>query len=118
MKQKKERPRLRRLIFTLSLVVFVIQLINFLIFSGVLIFLAESGRLGEVNSFNRALPLLFAAVTSLPVGTLLAMVMVRIPLRGVNALVHGMERLADGHFDERISLEMCIRDRSELRWLF
>ena len=71
MKQKKERPRLRRLIFTLSLVVFVIQLINFLIFGGVLIFLAESGRLGEVNSFNRALPLLFAAVTSLPVGTLL-----------------------------------------------
>ena len=62
MKQKKERPRLRRLIFTLSLVVFVIQLINFLIFGGVLIFLAESGRLGEVNSFNRALPLLFAAV--------------------------------------------------------
>ena len=104
MKQKKERPRLRRLIFTLSLVVFVIQLINFLIFGGVLIFLAESGRLGEVNSFNRALPLLFAAVTSLPVGTLLAMVMVRIPLRGVNALVHSMERLADGHFDERISL--------------
>ena len=102
---KKGRPRLlRRLILTLSLMVFVIQFVNLLFFGSALAFLAETGRLGEIDSFGRTVPILLMALVSLPMGALMALALARIPLRGVDTLVNGMERLAGGQFDERIDL--------------
>lgn len=52
----------------------------------------------------KAAPLLMCALASLPIGTLICFIVIRLPMQPVKKLLEGMTQLANGHYDERIDL--------------
>lgn len=101
---KLRRPKFSWIVLRFSLIVFITLGVNFVIFGAVVAFLAETGRLGTMDSVGRTLPVLFAAVASLSIGAVLAIGMVRVQMRWIPQLLRGMKRLSEGHYDERVDL--------------
>ena len=94
----------RQLWLIFSFCIFCILAITISIFLTTMLVLAQMGYLTDINSASQSLPIIFSAIASLPIGALLTMVLVHIPLKPVNRLVNGMKRLSQGHFDERVEL--------------
>ncbi len=88
------------LIFTLC--VFVILVITLGVFFAIVLVLAQMGRLSDITSAGQTLPILFSLIASLPIGTALTLVFIRIPLKPMYKVIEGMNRLASGHFDHRV----------------
>jgi len=94
----------RQLWLIFSFCIFCILAITISIFLTTVLVLAQMGYLTDITSASQSLPIIFSAIASLPIGALLTMVLVHIPLKPVNRLVNSMKRLSEGHFDERVEL--------------
>ena len=104
MKKLRIKNPNRQLWLIFSFCIFCILAITISIFLTTVLVLAQMGYLTDINSASQSLPIIFSAIASLPIGALLTMVLVHIPLKPVNRLANGMKRLAEGHFDERVEL--------------
>ena len=87
----------------LALCVFCILCITILIFASV-VMIYEQTNLLALFDYSVLLLLALSAVASLAIGTALTPLILRIPLKPISRLKEGMNRLAGGHFDERIDL--------------
>ena len=101
---KKRTPTRGMLVALFSVGTFFVLVITISIFCGIVLLLAETSNLGDINSAARALPIVFSALASLPIGLVLAVIALHYLLRPLNQLILALHRLADGHFDERIQL--------------
>ena len=104
MKKLRIKNPNRQLWLIFSFCIFCILAITISIFLTTVLVLAQMGYLTDINSASQSLPIIFSAIASLPIGALLTMVLVHIPLKPVNRLANGMKRLSEGHFDERVEL--------------
>lgn len=101
---KKRKPTRGMLVAFFSAGTFLVLLLTISVFCGIVLLLAETSHLGDVDSAARALPIVFSALASLPIGVVLAVIALHYLLRPLNRLINALHRLADGHFDERIHL--------------
>lgn len=104
MKKLRIKNPNRQLWLIFSFCIFCILAITISIFLTTVLVLAQMGYLTDITSASQSLPIIFSAIASLPIGALLTMVLVHIPLKPVNRLANGMKRLSEGHFDERVEL--------------
>ena len=97
---KREKRALRiRLTFT----VFVILCITMSVNGGVVVLLKKTG-LSDLMGDSAILDFFFAAVSSVAVGMLATPLMLSLPIKPMTRLIHGMKRLAAGHYEERVDL--------------
>lgn len=74
--------------------------------AGILIYALTKMHVWQGESAHQILmSLLFMALVSLVVGTLIAMLAVRIPLKPINWMIHQMNRLAAGDFEARLHFD-------------
>lgn len=103
----KKPPVHRRLLLTFlfGLVAFVILALTMCIVGGMVYLLLETGML-KIDNYNTPIGvfLLGFVIASLLVGTVVSVMVSRIPLRPFNALVSAMNRLAGGEYQTRIDL--------------
>lgn len=86
--------------FTLWFIVIIAISVGF--FAGVELVLARLGLLGELDTMGKAIPVILSSLLILPFGIGTAIFALRFPMRPVRQLLHGMNRLAEGHFEERL----------------
>jgi len=103
MREPKAPPR-AVLTIVFAILVFIILAITMLIVGSVVLLLVQTGVLGEVGLPNVMLPIIVLALASTMVGTVVATIMSRIPLKPVNIVINGMNRLASGDYSARIDL--------------
>lgn len=70
--------------------------------AGVQLVLADMGLLGEVDSAAKAVPVLLTSLVILPFGAGVGVLLLRYPMRPIKQLIQAMNRLAQGHFEERL----------------
>lgn len=87
-----------------AVVVFIVLVITMFIVGGAVFLLVKTGILVEADFRNGVVPTAVLAISSIAIGTFVATVMSRIPLRPVNTLINGMNRLAGGDYGARIDL--------------
>ena len=102
---KRKKPTLKpvgeiRKSFTLWFALIIACSIGF--YAGAELVMAHFGLLGELDSVGKATPAVLSSLLMLPFGFGLGAFLLRYPMRPVKRLVHGMNRLAEGHFDERL----------------
>lgn len=106
MKQEKRRKRSRRIMLTavFTAVVFLVFVLTMVIVTGAVYGLVRAGVL--IPSFHTAPRLLLAvlgfAAASIVVGTVISVVLGHIPLKPLNRLIDGMNRLAAGDYKARV----------------
>ncbi len=71
-------------------------------FVGVELVMARLGMLGEPDTMSKAAPFILSSLLILPFGVTIALFALRYPMRPVKQLIHGMNSLAEGHFEERL----------------
>lgn len=71
-------------------------------FAGVELVLARLGLLGELDTMGKAVPVIFSSLVIIPVSFAIARLLLRYPMRPIKKLIQGMNRLAEGHFEERL----------------
>ncbi|MBQ2953395.1 MAG: HAMP domain-containing histidine kinase [Clostridia bacterium] len=103
MKKRNTNPEQRNFTLVCSLCVLIIMIITLVLFSAGTLIMQYSGFSEYVDNTS-ALPFIFCAAGSFVIGYCVTPLILRIPLTPVNRLVNSMQRLAAGHFDERISL--------------
>jgi signal transduction histidine kinase len=103
---RREQVAHRRAALTIifTIVVFIILVITGFIIGGTLFLLAKAGILGEIDLPRMVAPIAMLAISSIVIGTIVATVLSRIPLRPVNTLINGMNRLAGGDYGVRLEL--------------
>lgn len=103
MREPKAPPRAAlKIIF--SIVVFIILSITMLIV-GIMVFaLIQVGVLQKNDSPNLLFLVIVLAIVSILVGTVVAAILSRIPLKPVNVLINGMNRLASGDYGVMVDL--------------
>lgn len=106
---KKECPKLpspKILTFLFTLIVFLILTVTIFIVFAVTYLFIQLGLIDIVPTTpSRILVILiYFATASIGVGTLVSFIISRIPLKPMNALIHGMNRLAQGDYNTRITL--------------
>jgi len=87
--------------FTLWVIVVIACSVGF--YAGVELVMAHFGLLGELDSMTKAIPVVLSSLSILPFGIGAGIFFLRYPMRPVKKLVHAMNRLAEGHFDERLN---------------
>lgn len=103
MREPKVPPRAAlKLLF--ATVVFIILAITMLIVGIVVYLLVQAGVIEKIGPPNVMFPIVVIALASILVGTIVATIMSRIPLKPVNILISGMNRLASGDYGARINL--------------
>ena len=103
-KEKKKwrwEPTAKSMRTSLTLCVFVILLMNIGLFEG-LVQLVEYTDVQRFFGSNRWLTVAVCAITSLVVGVVVTHMAISLPMRPMKKLLAAMNRLADGHFDERL----------------
>ncbi|MBP3541927.1 MAG: HAMP domain-containing histidine kinase [Clostridia bacterium] len=73
-------------------------------YMGVEIVLAHFGLLGEVDSVRKVIPSALTSLVILPFGIGIAVYFLRYPMCPIKKLIHGMNRLAEGHYEERLEV--------------
>ena len=104
---RKPRITRRQRLFSLFLICsFFGLLLTVMAFSVVIYVLGRAGRLGEseLSTLQGSLPLMLGAMLTMALGTVLAGLLVRIPLKSINTLMDGLNSLASGHFEQRVEL--------------
>ncbi|XJS10752.1 ATP-binding protein [Aerococcaceae bacterium WGS1372] len=95
----------KKLMILFSIIVFIILSITMLIVGLITVILVHSGViLSHFQAPSIFYPILIFAVVSIVTGTVVAAIFSAIPLRPVNILINGMNRLAFGEYDTRINL--------------
>lgn len=107
MKKKCQKlPSPKTLTFLFTLMVFLILAVTiFIVFAVTYLCI----RLGFINisphpPSGLLVILIYFAIASIGVGTLVSFILSRIPLKPMNVLIHGMNRLAQGDYKTRITL--------------
>lgn len=105
-KEPQKLPSPKTLTFLFTLMVFFILAVTVLIAFAVTYLLI---RLGLINIVPQTSPgimllLIYFAIASTGVGTLVSFIISRIPLKPMNALIQGMNQLALGNYKARITL--------------
>lgn len=85
-------------------VVFCIITITVIIVGSAVYLLVQIGLLNEISIADARLPIIVLAIASILIGTLVAAIVSRIPLKPMNKLISGMNQLAIGDFKVRIDL--------------
>lgn len=101
MKEPKASHR-AALTLLFAIVVFIILVITMFIVGSVIFLLVRTGVLAGISSPNIMVPIVMLAFASILIGTVVATIMSRIPLKPVNILINGMNRLANGDYEARI----------------
>ncbi len=105
-------PSLKTLRWGFTLCVFVILLVTVLIFTGVE-FLLEYTKVMENITYGRLVIVIICAASSIFIGGFITAVSIQLPMLPVKKLIRGMTRLANGHFEER----MTFREMSAMKEL-
>lgn len=103
MKEPKIPPR-AALTILFATVVFSILVITMSIIGFVTFLLLQTGILHRIDSPNVMVLILMLALASILVGTVVGAIMSRFPLKPVNILINGMNRLASGDYKTRVDL--------------
>lgn len=103
MKKSKAPPR-AALTLLFAAIVFCVLVVTMLIVGSVALLLVRADMLKKVNSRNVLVPIALLAFVSILIGTVVAAVTSRVPLKPINNLINGMNRLAEGEYDTRINL--------------
>lgn len=104
MRPHKAPPR-AALTVLFALVVFCVLSITMLIIGAVSFLLVRLGVIHAISTPNILLPqILTFAIASILMGTAVAAVVGRVPLKPVNRLIEGMNRLAAGDYEVRIDM--------------
>lgn len=102
MKKRKKDPAARALRWAFTFFVFIILAVTLTLSSTFEIMFARMGLLSGLNTSQQVLSVLFSALASLPIGAALTTVFIHFPLRPIQRLMTAMNRLANGHFEERL----------------
>lgn len=86
--------------FTLWVVIIIASSVGF--FAGVVLVMSRMGLLGELDTMGKAVPVILSSLLILPFGIAIAVFALRYPMKPVKQLIHGMNSLAEGHFEERL----------------
>lgn len=103
----RKRKLLPRTMLTIifSAIVFIIMVITMAIVSLLIYLLAHTGIIQtHIQSPSILYPILLFALISIVIGTFVAAILSAFPLKPVNILIEGMDRLAHGNYDARIHL--------------
>lgn len=105
MREPKAPPR-AALTLLFSVFVFFILVITMFLVGGVIFLLTRAGVLDEMSAGSPSIvvPIVVFALTSIVLGTVIAAIMSRVPLKPVNKLIYGMNRLASGDYKTRIDM--------------
>lgn len=103
-KARRKEPSVRTLYVVYSLCVFIVLVATMAIITGVEVLLKHYGVTNAIFHDNDTAAIIVFAVISIPIGMLITLGVIRLPMRPVRKLVKGMTRLASGHFDERLHL--------------
>ena len=102
---RKHKPPSRAALTILFIaVIFIVLSITMLIVGGAVFVMIRTGLLGEVSTLNTMLPLAIMVLASILIGTFVAAVISHIPLKPLNIMISGMNRLASGDYKTRIEL--------------
>lgn len=85
-------------------VVFITLFITMFIVGFAVFILFQAGVLEQVGPPNMAFLIIVLAFASILIGTAVGAIMSRFPLKPVNILINGMNRLANGDFEARIEM--------------
>lgn len=103
--KKQKHPTRAALTVLFIFIVFNIILITMLIIGAVGFYLIKTGRLGSGRpGTGLHMLIIMFAVASIIIGTVVSAVISHLPLKPINTLVNGMNRLSNGEYDTRISL--------------
>lgn len=92
----------RALRWGFTLCVFLILAITLTLFSTFEIVLAKTDLLGGLDTSQQVPRVLFSALASLPIGAALTAVFITFPMKPIQRLLTGMDRLSKGHFEDRL----------------
>lgn len=105
MRERKNPPSRILLTFIFAAIVFFVLVVTMFIVGTAVYILTETGLLDRIESPNFLLPTAVFALVSIILGTAVAAIMGRVPLKPVNKLISGMNSLAGGNFDTRIEMK-------------
>lgn len=103
MNTNAEKLTRRQLWWVFTGCIFLILVITLGVFCAIVLVLAQMGKLSDITSAAQTLPIIFSVIASLPIGTVLTLVVIRFPLRPMYRVIDGMKKLAAGQFDQRLS---------------
>ena len=101
MKEPKS-PHRAALTLVFAILVFIILVITMFIVGSVIFLLVRTGVLAGISSPIIMVPIIVLAFASILIGTVVATIISRIPLKPVNILISGMNQLASGDYKVRI----------------
>ena len=102
-KRRRKDPVARALRWGFTFFVFIILVVTLTLSSTFEIMFARTELLGGRNTSQQELRVLFSALASLPIGAALTTVFIHFPLKPIQRLTTAMNRLANGHFEERLN---------------
>lgn len=103
LKHPKHPPK-AVLTIAFAIMVFIIFSITMLIIGSLLFLLNQVGVSEKFNTANILLPTIGFAIASILIGTIVATIFSSIPLKPVNKLISGLNKLASGNYETRIDL--------------
>lgn len=103
MRTPKAPPR-AALTIVFSLIIFLILTITMLLVGGAVYLLSRTGLLDDIGPPNLLLPLVLFALVSIVTGTVIGLLTSAIPLKPVNRLLSGLNRLASGDYKVRLEV--------------
>ncbi|MGO4928882.1 ATP-binding protein [Fundicoccus sp. Sow4_F4] len=88
-----------------TFIVFIILVITMFLVGLIMLLLVQTQILAETSLANfHYMPIIIFAIVSIVIGTLVTTLFSSIPLKPVHILIEGMDQLAHGNFDARITL--------------
>lgn len=99
---KDPPPVILTLVF--AILVFLILGITMVIVGFFVVLLNKLQIIDTFNAPNIWIPTIWFAIASILIGTVVAIIVSRIPLKPINTIIHGMNRLANGKYQTRIDL--------------
>ena len=102
--KKVKRPSRGILTFLFILIVFCIFMITAAVVGFIAFLLTRLGVFQNVNRYGLGIPVTITIAASVVIGTLVAAFISKIPLKPINKLISGMDRLAKGDYEARLDL--------------
>lgn len=101
-RRRKKDPVARALRWGFTVCIFLVLAITLTLFSTFEIMLARTDLLGGFNTSSQVLRVLFSALASLPTGGVLTTIFLNFPMKPIQKLLTGLDRLSKGHFEYRL----------------
>ena len=102
--KKVKRPSRGILTFLFILIVFCIFMITAAVVGFIAFLLTRLGVFQNANRYGLGIPVIITIAASVVIGTLVAAFISKIPLKPINKLISGMDRLAKGDYEARLDL--------------